>query len=341
MANARSIEVKVGLLILVAVGILTVFIVLMGGLSFQPTYKVFVDFDNPAGIQSGAPVRIAGVSVGKIKDVQFRGGAEAAMEGERPALVRLTLSIESRYHEAIRENAIFYVTSQGLLGEQFLAIDPGSRDRPALAEHAVVRGLDPPRLDLLLAEGYELLHTAIDSIRNNRAQIEELFDGLRYTFRGTGEFLNANTDRLQRIAENLETITVETNELVRSARTRYVDSPQVARIINNIDHASTAIARDTEPLLRDTRTTMANVNRVSSTVGGPDEQRRIKQAIQDMAEIASRAKQATADAQMIVSHVKRGKGTVGAFVMDEQVFDDLQELFRDLKHNPWKFFWRE
>jgi phospholipid/cholesterol/gamma-HCH transport system substrate-binding protein len=27
--------------------------------------------------------------------------------------------------------------------------------------------------------------------------------------------------------------------------------------------------------------------------------------------------------------------------MDEELYDDLQELVRDLKHNPWKFFWRE
>jgi phospholipid/cholesterol/gamma-HCH transport system substrate-binding protein len=26
---------------------------------------------------------------------------------------------------------------------------------------------------------------------------------------------------------------------------------------------------------------------------------------------------------------------------DEAVYDDLQELLRDLKHNPWKLFWRE
>ena len=60
-----------------------------------------------------------------------------------------------------------------------------------------------------------------------------------------------------------------------------------------------------------------------------------------MAEIASRAKQAAADAQVILAHVKKGEGSVGALVMDEQVYDDLQEMVRDLKHNPWKFFWRE
>ena len=68
MANPRSIEVKVGLLILIAIGILTGFIILMGGLSFKPTYDVHVDFDNPGGIQAGAPVRIAGVTVGKINN---------------------------------------------------------------------------------------------------------------------------------------------------------------------------------------------------------------------------------------------------------------------------------
>ena len=27
--------------------------------------------------------------------------------------------------------------------------------------------------------------------------------------------------------------------------------------------------------------------------------------------------------------------------IDEEIYDDLQEMIRDLKHNPWKFFWRE
>jgi len=83
MANPRSIEVKVGLLILIAIGILTGFIILMGGMSFQPTYRVYVDFDNPGGVQPGAPVRIAGVTVGKVKDIRFRGTAAPAEGGEQ------------------------------------------------------------------------------------------------------------------------------------------------------------------------------------------------------------------------------------------------------------------
>src|SRR4029079_12177611 len=160
MSSPRSIEVKVGILILTAVGLLAAFILIMGGINFQPKYTIYVDFDNPGGLQSGAPVKIAGVKVGKVNEIAFRGGEVDPKSGKREAMVRLTVQIERRYQRSFHETSIFYVTTQGVLGEQFLAIDPGSSDRPVLAEGAVVRGLDPARLDMLLAESYELLHTA-------------------------------------------------------------------------------------------------------------------------------------------------------------------------------------
>lgn len=341
MASPRSIEVKVGLLILVAIAILTGFVVIMGGMSFQPTFVLFAEFDNPGGVQPGAPVRIAGVNIGKVKEIEFRGGLEPGGNGGRAALIRLRLAIEKRYNNAIHDNAVFYVTSQGVLGEQYLAIDPGSPDRPHVTEGRVMRGIDPPRLDLVLSEGYELLHTTASVLRENRTQISEMFTNLQHTLKGTGEFFDRNKDRLDRIAANLEQITVDTDDLVRAARNRYVDSPQVTRIINNLDTATTAITRDSEPLLRDARQTLANLNRLSASVGAPEQQVALKQTVADLAEIARRARSAAADAQTILAHIKKGSGSVGALVMDEQIYDDLQEMVRDLKHNPWKFFWRE
>ena len=61
----------------------------------------------------------------------------------------------------------------------------------------------------------------------------------------------------------------------------------------------------------------------------------------DAAELAENANEAVADARAIVAHVRAGRGTVGAIVMDEELYDDIQEMLRDLKHNPWKLFWRE
>jgi phospholipid/cholesterol/gamma-HCH transport system substrate-binding protein len=341
MASPRSIEVKVGILILVAAGLLAGFILVMGGVSFQPTYPIFVDFDNPGGIQSGAPVKIAGVKVGKVTEIQFRGGTVDPTSGKREPLVRLRVVVEKRFGPSIHDNSLFYVTSQGVLGEQFLAVEPGSTDRPVLPEGAVVRGLDPPRFDMLLAESYELLHTSVTAMRENRAQIIEAFDGLTKTLKGTGDFFGKNGDRLDRITANVEQMTIDGSDAIKSAKTKFVDNPQIDRVLNNVDTLSATAARDTPALLADARETLANVKRVSATVGGEAEQAKIRQAIGDLSEIAKSAKAATADAQAIAGQIRRGRGTVGAMVMDEELYDDLQEMVRDLKHNPWKFFWRE
>jgi phospholipid/cholesterol/gamma-HCH transport system substrate-binding protein len=340
-ASPRSIEVKVGILILTAVGLLAAFILVMGGVNFQPTYPIFVDFDNPGGLQTGAPVKIAGVKVGKIDEIEFRGGEADPKTGKRDPLVRIQIHVEKRYSKSVHENSLFYVTTQGVLGEQFLAIEPGSSDRPVLQPNAVVRGLDPPRLDMLLAESYELLHGAVAAVRENRQQFGEAFDGLRKTLKGTGDFFEKNGGRLDQIAQNVEQITIDGDETVRAARAKYVDNPQIDRILGNVDHVTSSVAKDAPPLLADAKETMANAKRLSATVGSEAEQAKIKQALSDVGEIASRAKAMTGDAQAILAHVKRGKGTVGAMVMDEQLYDDLQELARDLKHNPWKFLWRE
>ncbi|MFT3773155.1 MAG: MlaD family protein [Minicystis sp.] len=333
MASPRSIEVKVGVLILSALGLLAMFILVMGGVNFQSTYSIFVDFDNPGGLQSGAPVRIAGVKVGKISDISFRGGTDART-GKREPLVRLKVQIEQRYQKSVHENSIFFVTNQSVLGEQFLAIEPGSSDRPVLNEGAIVRGLDPPRLDMLIAEMYELLHSTVSGLRENKAEIGEAFDGLRKTLKGSGEFMERNKDRLDRIAANVEKITVDTDETVKAARGKFVDNPQVDQILANAERVSGDAARDVPPLLADAKQTMANAKRISDAVGDPKQAAKLKQAVDDVAEITGRAKAVTADAEAILAHVKRGKGTVGAVVMDEQLYDDLQEMVRDSEAQP-------
>lgn len=339
MASARSIEVKVGMLILVAVGLLAGFILVMGGINFEPTFEVVVGFDDPGGLQSGAPVKIAGVKVGKVGEITFNTDPPA--ERTVDTLVYVHLDIEEKYHETLRQNAVFYITTQGVLGEQFLAVDPGSEDQPAIEKGAVVRGLDPPRLDRIIAESYDLLHTTVVALRENRPQLKELFDGLTKTLKGTGTFFEHNQDRLDKVAANVETMSEEGVATVQAARERYVDNPRIERIIKNLEHLSATSARDVPVLLADTQKTVAGVNKVVGALGSEQELAKIRGILDDLAASSKDVRVAAADARVIAGHVRRGRGSVGALVMDEQLFDDLQELARDLKHNPWKFFWKE
>lgn len=340
MASPRSIEVKVGILILTATALLAAFILVMGGINFEPKYSMFVNFDNPGGLQAGAPVKIAGVKIGKVTEIQYRGGAPSPT-GTRQTLVRLKIEVEKKYQPGIHDNAIFYVTSASVLGEQYLAVDPGSPDRQVLAEGSEVRGIDPPRFDLLVAETYELLHVATQALHGNKDEIGVALNGLSKTLKGTGEFFEKNGQRLDRITANVEQITIDTQDTVKEAKQKYVENPAIDRILENVEHSTSALAKDAPPLLADAKETMSAVKRVSQTVGSEGEQAKLKAMISDLAEVAKNTKGLTQDAQAIASGVRRGKGTVGALVADEQLYDDLQELVRDLKHNPWKFFWRE
>jgi len=324
----------------VSLGILAAFVLIMGGLSFEKTYTLYVDFDNPGGLQSGAPVRVAGVKVGKVSELSFMGG-KIDPKTNRRTLVRAKIAVEARVKESIHEDADFYVTTQGVLGEQYLAIDPGSPQKGVMPEGTIVKGIDPPRLDLFLAKAYELLDTTMNGIRNNRELISDIATNTAGLLKGLNGTLTENRERINRTMANLESLSAEANTLTTHARTQYVDNPKIARTIDNIDRLSTDIQKDSGPMLKDARESLANLNRASKVVGGEEEQAKLKKTIDEVAQLAARANATAADAQVIVQHIKKGNGSVGALVMDEAIYDDLQEMVRDLKHNPWKFLWRE
>lgn len=339
MAAERSIEVKVGILILVSFAILAAFVVVMGGLSLQSTYVVYVDFDNPGGLQSGAPVRIAGVKVGDVDELEFKGGVVDPQVNRR-VLVRAKLKIQTKVKSTIHDDADFYVTTQGVLGEQFLQIDPGSPNHPALGENAIVKGIDPPRLDLFLAKAYELLDTTVTGIKNNRELLSDMATNADQLLKNLNGVLGDNRERINRTMENLEKLSVEANALTKDAHAK-INDPRVERTLSNIDAISSDIRKDSGPMMKDAREALANVNRASAVVGTPEQAEKLKKTMQDLSDLASRADATATDAQAIVAHIKKGEGTVGALVMDEEVYDDVQEMLRDLKHNPWKFLWRQ
>lgn len=342
MAQERSIEVKVGILILVSLGILAAFVLLMGGVNFERKYTQYVDFENPGGLQTGAPVKIAGIKVGSVDEMEFRGGKIDPRTG-RPVMVRTKLQVQQKYRDFIHDDAGFFVTTQGVLGEQFLQIEPGSANRPVLEasdlSHIPV-GVGPPRLDLFFAKAYELLDMTVTGLHNNRELVKDIATNANSLLSNLAGAVGGNREKIDAIMKNLEQLTSEANVLVKNARSNYVDNPKVLHTIDNIDRISTDIQHDSQPLLKDARESLANLNRASAVVGDPEGQAKLRKTLQDVSELATRANATAADAQAIVAHVRGGKGTVGALVMDEEMYDDVQEMVRDLKHNPWKFLWK-
>jgi phospholipid/cholesterol/gamma-HCH transport system substrate-binding protein len=338
--NQRSIEVRVGALILVAVGLVALFGVLMAGITFQPTYTVFVSFQNPGGLTTGAPVRISGVKVGRVGEIEFLGALDAR-PANPDALIRVTAKIETRYANAIHEDARWFVTAQGVLGEMYLAVEPGSGQRPVLRDGAQVHGVSPPQLDLLLSESYELLHRAYRGLTENEQKISETFDGLHRTLGLAGGVLERNQDKIDHIVANAESISTTAADTLTDARARYVDNPQIKRILDNLEHGSDVVNHDLGPLVSDSREVLSDTKKITRVFASEQELARLEALTHDLGDTVKSAKTAASDAQTLVSRVKQGQGTAGALLHDEALYDDLSELVRDLKHNPWKLFWKE
>jgi len=339
MAAARSIEVKVGLLVLVAGGLLVALVLVMGGLHFGKRFPIAVDFNNPGGLQSGAPVKIAGVRVGAVDRLEFRG-PQVDPRTQRSSLVRVHIEVDERYRRELHSDAAFYVTTQGVLGEQFLAIDPGSSARPALDISRPVEGIDPPRIDLFVARAYTLLDDTVTAMHNNRAQIGAMADDLSGVLHDSRDLLHRNAGRVDSILENTDRLVRDTDGLVNATRDRYVDGAQARRIIQHAESILTTIDRDVPALSRDARSLISRLDHIAQGVGDPQIQD-LQRTLREVRTLSERANAVMTDVQAVSTRVRSGHGTVGALLMDEELYDDLQEMIRDLKHNPWKFFWRE
>ncbi|MBI5513845.1 MAG: MCE family protein [Deltaproteobacteria bacterium] len=340
MAGERSLEVKVGVLVLVGIGILAGLVLVMGGLSLSRRFPLLVDFNNPGGLQTGAPVKIAGVRVGTVDGLEFRGSRPDPATGRR-SLVRVRILVDERFHDEIHDDAEFYVTTQGVLGEQFLAIEPGTATRPVIRAGSVAEGVDPPRIDLFVARAYALLDDTVTAVRANRRQLGGMVDDLSGVLHNTNEILHRNGPRIDSILANTDQTIRDADGLVVSARERYVDGPQMRRIVNRAEAVLATIERDLPPLAQDARALTGRLNRIADGVGGEAQLADLRATLRETRSLAERANSIAGDAQAITTHVRGGHGTVGALLMDEEIYDDLQELVRDLKHNPWKFFWRE
>jgi phospholipid/cholesterol/gamma-HCH transport system substrate-binding protein len=84
----------------------------------RDTYQLVVRFDNIGGLKIRAPVKGAGVVVGRVGDIQFDNTAYTA---------KVTLNVDQRY-KFPRDTTASILTS-GLLGEQYIGLEAGGDEK--------------------------------------------------------------------------------------------------------------------------------------------------------------------------------------------------------------------
>lgn len=341
-SDERYLELKVGAMVLVALALLVTFILILGDWSLGRTAEIAVYFQNPGGLTGGSAVKVAGRKVGTISEMSFLGQAGPRNPASGlPAVVRARIAVDEEVRTALRSDAKFYVTTKGVLGDPFLEIEPGISPVP-LDLNKPVFGVDPPRLDLFVADAYELVRSLNRLLERNAGNLDRLLGGSARLIGSLERMVDGGveTARLDHVFEGVEQLVGETRELVTGAKEKYVDDPQVGRILNNLESISASLNREIDPMLKETRQALDSVQRLSETIG-PDDQKRIKSAIAKLEGVMKRTDKVLVGVDQMIERVRRGEGTVGQLMADEEIYDDLKELIRDIKRNPWKIIWED
>ena len=115
----------VGLFVLIGAAAL-LFLALKAGnlldLNFNATYEVEARFDNIGGLKPRAAVKSAGVVVGRVASIAF---------DDKTYQARVRLELQKAY--GFPKDSSLKILTSGLLGEQYLGIEPGADGKNLVA----------------------------------------------------------------------------------------------------------------------------------------------------------------------------------------------------------------
>jgi phospholipid/cholesterol/gamma-HCH transport system substrate-binding protein len=87
-------------------------------LNFDTSYKVTAKFDNIGALKPHAPVKSAGVVVGRIDSIAF---------DDKLYQASVNLALDSRY--AFPKDSSLKILTSGLLGDQYIGVEAGASDK--------------------------------------------------------------------------------------------------------------------------------------------------------------------------------------------------------------------
>jgi ABC-type transport system involved in resistance to organic solvents, periplasmic component len=121
MRPSRTIDISTGLFVLLGFAAILFLVTQITNREFtlnSTSYRLRADFENIGGLKAGAPVSMAGVTVGRVENIQYDQKLYKAV---------VTLRIDGRYDEIPNDSDASIFTA-GLLGGQYVGISPGGAE---------------------------------------------------------------------------------------------------------------------------------------------------------------------------------------------------------------------
>ncbi len=343
MATAR--EVKVGAFVLVALSVIGAVVFLIGderGLFVShDTYGAA--FKDVNGLRRGSTVRMGGVDIGSVKEIGYG-------RDEKDATIYVELSIAASEARRIRADSEATIESKGLLGDKMLVITVGSEREPQVKPGSRIKSTESRGMEDLLSDMKKISERtervvanlekttgtlAEDDFQRDMKQTAQSLAGiLKSVEQGNGYVGKLLHDpeearRLSGTIANLEKATARLDGTlagVQGVIDRVRTGPGLAHEVLYAEDGSKTVAQFGTA-----------AEEIAATLRGVREGKGLAHSVlygdEGSDQVLGNLNEMSADLRTIVADLKRGKGTLGALLVDPSVYEDVKMLLGNVSRN--------
>lgn len=339
MKRSRATELKVGIFVIAALIIGSTLTFILGSQRqvFQSKVQYQAIFQSVDGLRAGGPVRIAGVAVGSVGEVDLRPDGQ----------IHVTIGIIESKADLIRQDSVATIGSKGMLGDKLIEISPGQGDR--LPPGGTIATESPVGLGEYVTKAGAILGDVEMTVQNLRSATEPLAEeqfaeDLRSTMRNVAEVtrMAAEEDGTVRRLLSDPQMADDVQGTVRSARRTSDQLAQTAGGVNAIVREIRSGDGTAHELIYGQEGRRLVSNLADATGEAAAVMRDVREGdgmLHDLiyedegAEAMDNVTAMTEDLRAIVADIRAGRGTIGGLLMDPSIYEDVKRLVGDLQRN--------
>jgi phospholipid/cholesterol/gamma-HCH transport system substrate-binding protein len=206
---------RLGAFIVATLAVLAVGVFIIGSKEylFSSTYNLKAQFANVAGLAVGADVQVGGVHSGTVTGIEL-----PKKPGER---VTVIMELARSTHAIIKRDSVASIETEGMLGNQFMAISFGSPGQTDVRDGETIQSVPPLELGQMLAKTNAILDSSQQAILNTTLATAHLNSVSAKIDSGQGTVGALVNDK--QVYENLEQTTATLHDTMLQAQTGITD----------------------------------------------------------------------------------------------------------------------
>jgi phospholipid/cholesterol/gamma-HCH transport system substrate-binding protein len=197
----------IGGLVLFAVGL---FLIGDRRMLFSDTFRVYAEFKQVAGLDTGAKVRVAGTDAGEVEEIRVPPGPSGRF--------RVRMRVRSDLRPLIRTDSIALIQNDGLVGNKFVQIQTGTDAAPAIADDGTIQSREPFDIADLMLTMSQTLATVNSMLVQVRIGLDQAFGAVTATATDAQALMKDMGGEVRAILRSADRVSTDIGTIIGNVR---------------------------------------------------------------------------------------------------------------------------